>query len=156
MAQNASSRYQKIAVPLDGSGWSERAIPHAVDIARHNENAELILLHVFKPPASDYTDLISLAGQNDQIDQMREQVKQYFVGLRNELRHQHINARVQMIEGVGVAHLVCDYVNDEGVDLLVLSTHGRTGLGRFLFGSVAHKIVQCVKVPVLLIHPNKE
>jgi nucleotide-binding universal stress UspA family protein len=43
-----TSRYKKIVVPLDGSGWSEAALPHAIDIARAN-NSEVILLHVFRP-----------------------------------------------------------------------------------------------------------
>ncbi|HLV37646.1 MAG TPA: universal stress protein [Spirillospora sp.] len=148
-------RYQKILVPLDGSGWSQRAVPHAVDIARSN-NAELILLHVFRPPASEYTDQLSLAGQDVQIQQMREHMKQYLVGLRNELRREHAHVRSHMIEGASVAHLVCDYVNSEGIDLVVMSTHGRSGLAQFLFGSVANKIMQCVKVPVLLVHPDRE
>jgi nucleotide-binding universal stress UspA family protein len=148
-------RYRKILVPLDGSGWSQRAVPHAADIARTNK-AELILLHVFRPPASEYTDQLSLAGQDSQIQQMREQMKQYLIGLRTELRGEHLSVRTHMIEGASVAHLVCDYVQSEGVDLVVMSTHGRSGLAQFLFGSVANQIVQCLKVPVLLIHPDKE
>ena len=70
----AEGRYKKIVVPIDGSGWSERAIPHAIDIARNN-NAELILLHVFRPPAQEYIDTISLAGQDEQLQQMREEMK---------------------------------------------------------------------------------
>ncbi|MBZ0302275.1 MAG: universal stress protein [Anaerolineae bacterium] len=147
-------RYTKILVPLDGSGWSQRAIPHAVDLARSN-GAELILLHVFRPPASEYTDQLSLAGQDAQIQQMREQMKQYLVGLRGELRSQHMEVRAHMIEGSGVAHLICEYVSSEGIDLVVMSTHGRSGLAQFLFGSVANQIMQCVKVPVLLIHPER-
>ncbi len=149
------SRYSKIMVPLDGSGWSQRAVPHAVNIARAN-NAELILLHVFRPPTSEYTDQLSLAGQDNQVQQLREQMKQYLVGLRSELRSEHLHVRTHMMEGAGVAHLVCDYVDSEGIDLIVMSTHGRSGLSRFLFGSVANKIMQCVKIPVLLIHPEKE
>ncbi len=150
-----SPRYHKILVPLDGSGWAQRAVPHAVDIARAND-AELILLHVFRPPTSEYTDQIALGGQDTQIQQLREQVKQYLIGLRGELRGEHMHVRTHMIEGTAVAHLVCDYVNNEGVDLVVMSTHGRTGLAQFLFGSVANQIMQCVKVPVLLIHPDRE
>lgn len=148
-------RYKKIVVPLDGSGWSKRAIPHAVDIARSN-NAELILLHVFRPPASEYIDQIALAGQAEQTHQLREQMKQYLIGLRSELRSENIEVRTQLIEGAGVAHLVCEYVNNEDVDLVVMSTHGRSGLAQFLFGSVANQILQCLKVPVLLIHPDKQ
>lgn len=149
------SRYQKIVVPLDGSGWSKHALPHAVDIARAN-NAELILLHVFRPPTYEYTDQISLAGQESQIDQLREQMKQYLIGIRSELRSVKITVRTQLIEGPGVAHLICDFVNNEGADLVVMSTHGRSGLAEFLFGSVANKVMQCLQVPVLLIHPNQD
>lgn len=150
-----TGRYKKIVVPIDGSGWSERAIPHAVDIARAN-NSEIILLHVFRPPAAEYTGQIALAGQEDAIQQIREQAKQHLAGLRNQLRSEKINTRVQFIEGAGVASLIVDYINDEDVDLVVMSTHGRTGLARFLFGSVTHKVMEGVQVPVLLIRPDKE
>ncbi len=147
------SLYSKIVVPLDGSGWAKRAVPHAAEIARNN-HAELILLHVFRPPASEYTDQLSLAGQDDQIQRMREQMKQYLIGMRTELRSEDLNVRSHMIEGADVAHLICNYVNNEDVDLVVMSTHGRTGLAEFLLGSVANKVIQGVKVPVMLIRPK--
>lgn len=152
----SKGRYRKIVVPIDGSGWSERAIPHAVDIARHNPGAEIILLHVFRPPTHEYTDQIVLAGQEDQIQRVREDMKQKLMGIRNQLRDEQVNARVQWMEGAAVAHLICDYINSEKPDLVVMSTHGRTGLARFLFGSVANKVLQGVNVPVLLVRPDKE
>ncbi len=149
------SRYKVIAVPVDGSGYSERAIPHAVDIARAN-NSEIVLLHVFRPPAYEYTDIIALAGQEDQIDEVRQQVKSYLISLRNKLREEGLNARVQLIEGVGVAALICDYINEQGIDLVVMSTRGRTGLARFVFGSVANKVIHGVKAPVMLVDPESQ
>lgn len=151
----ASSRYKKIVVPIDGSGWSRRAIPHAVDIARAN-GSELILLHVFHPPAADYADQLALAGQEGQIQHLRESVNQTMTSIANELRVSNVEVKVQIIEGSGVAGAICDYVRDENIDLVVMSTHGRTGIVRFLFGSVASKVMEGVKVPVLLIHPDKE
>lgn len=148
-------RYKKIVVPIDGSGWSERAIPHAVDIARAN-HSELILLHVFKPHAAEYIDQIALAGQDEQLMQLREEMKQQLMALRNQLRSEKINVRVQFIEGTGVAGIICDYVNEEGVDLIVMSSHGRTGMSQWLFGSVAQKVMQGVKAPVLLIRPDRD
>lgn len=148
-------RYKKIVVPLDGSGWAQRAVPHAVEIARAN-SAELILLHVFVPPAREFADQLALAGQDAQLDQARGQMKQYLIGLRSELRDERLTVRTQMIEGAGVAHLICDYILNEGVDLVVMSTHGRSGLARFLFGSVANEVMKCVNVPVLLIQPDKD
>lgn len=148
-----SGRYKKIVVPIDGSGLSKRAIPHALDIARNNDS-EIILLHVFRPPAHEYTDIIALASQDDQIDGMRQQVKQYLVSIRNQLRQEKISCRVQMIEGVGTANLICEYINGEDVDLVVMSTRGHSGIVRFVFGSVAQKVLQGVRVPVMLVYPD--
>lgn len=148
-------RYKKIVVPLDGSGWSERAIPHAVDLA-HSNGAELILLHVFKPPAPEYIDQLALAGQDDQLQQLREEKKQYLVSVRNQIRSEHVTVRVQMIEGAGVASIICDYINEEQPDLVVMTSHGRTGIGRWLFGSVAHKVMQEIQIPVMIIRPGKD
>lgn len=150
-----NGRYRKIVVPIDGSGWSESAIPHAVDIARNN-NSEIILLHVFRPPAYEYTDQIALAGNEDQIQQVREQIKQHLMGLRNQLRSEQLNCRVQFIEGQGVANLICNYINEEGVDLVIMSTHGRSGITQLLFGSIAQKVLHGVKVPVMIVRPGKD
>ncbi|MGJ3240172.1 MAG: universal stress protein [Anaerolineae bacterium] len=148
-------RYKKIIVPLDGSGWSERAIPHAVDIARNN-HAELILLHVFKPPANEYVGDLALAGQDESLMALREAMKQKLMALRGTIRGEKVNVRVQVIEGTGVAAIICDYINEEGADLVVMSSHGRTGVTRWLFGSVAHKVMQGVNVPVMIIRPEKD
>ena len=150
----AEGRYKKIVVPVDGSGWSERAIPHAVDIARTNDS-ELILLHVFRPPAQEYIDSISLAGQEDQLQGLREERKQQLMALRNQVRSEKINVRVQFIEGNGVAGIICDFINEEDVDLVVMTSHGRTGVSRWLFGSVAQKVMQGIDVPVLIVRPDK-
>lgn len=147
-------RYKKIVVPLDGSGWSERAIPHAVDIARIS-HGEIILLHILKPPLHEYADTLALAGEDEQMNRIRDNIKQQLMALRNQLRDEGVSCRAQVIEAVGVAAQIGDYVRDEDVDLVVMSTHGRSGLSRFVFGSVAHKVMESVDVPVLLIRPDK-
>lgn len=149
------SRYKKILVPLDGSGWSQRAIPHAVDIARTHD-AEVILLHIFRPPAYEFTDQIALAGQDAQIQEAREQMKQYLIGVRTELRHEDVRVRTHMTEGMDIAHLICDFVHAEDIDLVVMSTHGRSGIMRVVFGSVTHDVMRCVDVPVMLVKPDDQ
>ena len=148
-------RYKKILVPWDGSGWGRRAIPHAMDIALANDS-ELIILYVFRPPGTEFADQISLAGQDGQIQQLRNNVEQSLTGIANELRPQGIKVHTLILENTGVASAICDYVRDENVDLVVMSTHGRTGIARFLFGSVAAKVMEEVKVPVLMVHPDRE
>lgn len=147
-------RYKKIVVPIDGSGWSERAVPHAVDLARISQG-EIILLHVFKPPLYEYQDTLALAGEDNQISQIRDDIKQRLKALRSQLRSEGVDCRVQVIEAVGIASQICDYIKEEDADLVVMSTHGRSGLSRFVFGSVAHKVMQEVDIPVLLIRPDK-
>lgn len=150
-------RYQKIVVPLDGSGWGQRAVTHAVDIARTN-GSEIILLHVFQQQQRQYTPELALAHQDEQVQELRQQMKQYLIGMRAELRNEGIQVRTQYIEaeGADVARLMCEFITEEAADLVVMSTHGRTGLGRLLFGSVARDVMECVSVPVLLIKPDKE
>ena len=150
-----TQRYRRILVPVDGSGWAQRAIPHAIDIARSN-GSELVLLHVFRPPAYEYADQITLMGQEEQVDQMRDQMKQYLTALANELHDEGVPVQTQMIEGAGVANLICEYIGSQGIDLVVMSTHGRTGLAKFLLGSIANQVMHCTDVPVLLVRPDKE
>ena len=152
----SQGRYHKILVPLDGSGRAKRAIPHAVDIARSHADSEIILLNVFVPPAREFADQIALANSEDQAQQTRDQMKQYLIGLRTELREEDVKVRTHLIEGSAVAHLICDYVTSEGIDLVVMCSHGRTGLARMLFGSVARDVMECISIPVLLIQPGKE
>ncbi len=154
----SQGRYKKILVPVDGSGWARRAIPHAVDIARSNDDSEIILLNVFVPPAREFADQLALGrgGGDAQVQQTRDQMKQFLIGLRTELRDEDVKVRTHLIEGMAVAHLICDYVGSEGIDLIVMCSHGRTGLARVLFGSVARDVMQCIDVPVLLVQPDKE
>ncbi len=153
---STQGRYRKILVPLDGSGWARRAISHAVDIARSHPEGELILLTAFEPPAREFADQLALAGQDGQSQLARDQIKQYLSGLRAELRSEDINVTVHISEGSNIPDLICDYVEREGVDLVVMSTHGRSGIAQRLFGSVSRQVVERLDVPVLLIRSDKE
>ncbi len=133
----AIGRYRKILVPLDGSEWGERAIPHAIDVAQNNEDSEIILLNVV--PASE-----------------RAAREAYLTNLQADVMTQNVRARIHLIEGSAAAHLICDYVIAEGINLVVMSTHGRTGLARLFYGSVSRDVMECIDVPVLLIQPEKD
>lgn len=145
----------KIVVPLDGSNWSESAIPQAQEIARAFE-AEIILLHVFQSPASDYADQLALAGQQEAADRPYEEMRENLVALRNTLRSEGIRAREQIIRSNNPAQAIVDFVDSEaGVSMVVMSTHGRTGIPRLLMGSVAQTVVKNLRCPVTLVHPRR-
>lgn len=154
MTETRPPRYQKILVPIDGSGWSQRAIPHAVDLARLHR-AELVLLHVFVPPAPEFVPELALAGQQDQFDKLRQQAKDYVASLVRELQTENVNVTGEVLEGFDVPGLIADFARQEHIDLIVMSTHGRSGIARLIFGSVAKGVIDHCKVPTLLIHPDK-
>lgn len=146
--------YQKIVVPLDGSRWSESAIPRAVELARVH-GAELILVHVYPSHLADYADQWALAGQQQIADQAVEQMHEQLIALRNRLRQEGLRAREVLIRGSNPAQAICDFVESEdGISLVVMSTHGRTGLARWLVGSVAQSVLKCARCPVMLVHPE--
>ncbi len=146
--------YHKIVVPLDGSTWSERAIPQAAEIAREHD-AELVLIHVYQSPVSEYTPQIALAGQQQMAEQTYEQMHEHLLALRNMLRHQGVRAREYLIRSNNPAQAICDFVeSEEGVSMVVMTTHGRTGLTRWLFGSVAQSVIKKVRCPVTLVRPD--
>lgn len=146
--------YQKIVVPLDGSRWSERAIPRAKEIARVHD-AELLLLHVYQQKAGDYAGQWALAGQQQIADQTYDQLREQLVSLRNRLRQEGLQAREVMVRSNNPAQAIVDFVDSEdGINMVVMSTHGRTGLSRWLLGSVAQKVVKSARWPVTLVHPD--
>jgi nucleotide-binding universal stress UspA family protein len=147
--------YQHVVVPLDGSKWSESAIPRAVEIARLHD-AELVLFHVHQQKGRDYAGDWALAGQQQIADQSYEQMTDQMVALRNRLRQEGLKAREVIIRGGNPAQAINEFVESEdGISLIVMSTHGRTGLSRWLMGSVAGSVIREARCPVTLVYPDR-
>jgi nucleotide-binding universal stress UspA family protein len=147
--------YQRIVVPLDGSKWSESALPRAVELARVHD-AELVLLHVYQSKTGDYAAQWALAGQQQIADQTYEQMADQLVALRNRLRQEGLRVRDVMMRGSNPAQIICDFVEaEEGISMIVMSTHGRTGLSRWLVGSVAQTVIKNSRSPVTLVRPDR-
>ncbi|HEX3050333.1 MAG TPA: universal stress protein [Aggregatilineaceae bacterium] len=147
---------QTIIVPLDGSTWSERAVPKAAEIARLHQ-AEIVLLHVYQSSTSSYNDQIALAGQQQIADQNYEQIHDQLIALRNLLRREGLRAREHMIRSGNPAQTIIEFVEAEsGLCMVIMSTHGRTRLARLLLGSVAQKVIKNLRCPVTLVRPDEE
>lgn len=143
--------YKKILVPLDGSTLAEAALPHAEAIAK-SEGAEIILLRIPMMPATEFfAREPSIAVR---IQQEEEAVaKKYLDTKLNELKKEKIQASIIMLEG-SVPDTILGIAEETHTDMIVMSTHGRTGLKRWLIGSVADRVVHQAHIPVMLIHPN--
>lgn len=123
--------YDRFLVPLDGSKLAEKAAAHAAELARRC-SAELVLLRVC-------TDQKSLRQAVDYLDRVGE-----------EARHEHLTVRCEAFVGEPASRIV-QAAYDDSVDLIVMSSHGRTGLARTIFGSVAETVMRNAPCPVMVV-----
>ena len=148
--------YEKILIPLDGSELAECSLQHAKAIAQGCNVADVIVLRVIEPLSTQTISALAEAG-DDSIRKAEEQNRQdaegYVLKVMNNLRTQGIASQAVTVEG-RVADELLSYTEKNNVDLIVMSTHGRSGLSRFFFGSVAEKVSRHSRVPVLLISPE--
>lgn len=126
-----------------------------MDIARSN-GSEIVLLNVFAAPVQAFTPELALAGQETAVKEMRDWAWQYMQGVASEIREQSIPVKLELIDSADIPTSICDYARSEDIDLIVMSTHGRTGISRLLFGSVARAVMEHIDTPILLVHPHKD
>jgi nucleotide-binding universal stress UspA family protein len=146
--------FRTILVPLDGSVFAEHALPLAVSLGRHC-GAKVRLLRVV-PPLADY--LFLPPHLNDPLDAElrqlhRTEARTYLDGVVHRLKDAGVVVCDVMEEEEGISESICADVVRMGVDLIVMTSHGRGALARFWLGSIADKLVRTAPVPVLLARP---
>lgn len=145
-------RYTKIVVPLDGSSLSESALPVATTIVRASHGA-LYLTRVHAPLVTAVDVGVSVPDWDDEI---RESEQAYLTEAARGLpTGEGIHVDAQLLDGP-VGRSIKDFVAKVGAHLVVLTTHGRTGLSRSWMGSTADWLVRFMPVPVLLVRPPDE
>ncbi|HNA53207.1 MAG TPA: universal stress protein [Anaerolineales bacterium] len=140
--------YRKILVPLDGSKIAEGVLPHAKSLA-YSEGAELILLTVGANPALDFAFSDPGLAQTA-VDEQEEKSKAYISRIESELKADGFKTSTLLRVG-SVAEVILGVAEELQVDVIAMSTHGRTGPARWLLGSIAERVVHNSNVPVLLI-----
>jgi len=141
---------RRILVPLDGSEIAEQVLPQVRSLARA-VGAEVMLFRVaVEQPATMITgDWFFLPGDGqfaDEEQKAQAYLEQVAVSLRGE------GIQVSTATGVGpVASAIIDYAQANHIDLIAMCTHGRTGLARWAFGSVADKVLRAGGTPILLV-----
>ncbi len=141
--------YQNILVPLDGSALAEAALHHAEALALEFKSSITLLRVIVSPYQLIAPDLV-LSGTVTELPGLRDQAAQYLQGVSGELREKGIAYQTVILDGP-VPDAIADYARAEKIDLIVMSTHGRGGISRWVYGSVAEKVLQAAPCPVLLI-----
>jgi nucleotide-binding universal stress UspA family protein len=145
---------RQILVPLDGSDLSEQALPVASRLAR-TWGAELTPVTVVSPvvPADANVPLPSIHGA-EAIERYRQDAQEYLEGIDERMREQGIRAEGMAVVGWSAAGAILDLAHPDAVSAIVLATHGRGGLRRWVLGSVADKLIRAAEVPVLVVRPS--
>lgn len=144
--------YKKILVPLDGSALAERAIGHAEEIAR-GADAEIILLQaVFLPmPVVPESSLLT---EGKLLRELSLSAGEYLEDVASELRAKGRNVRT-FIDERPPADAILHIAEQENADLIVMSTHGRSGLSRLVMGSIAESVLRRTARTIMFVKPER-
>ena len=145
--------YQKILVPLDGSKRAERILPHVQELARRFDS-EIVFLRVIESITALMGAHVDTPGLYlDAYENMRNEAREYLAGMQGEFRQMGIKART-IIERGPVVNKIIQLANAEQSDLIAMASHGRSGLSRVFYGSVAAGVLQQIDRPLLLIRAD--
>jgi nucleotide-binding universal stress UspA family protein len=149
IAPNApSERFETVLAPIDFSDCSRKSLHMAVDIAR-DDQAKLLILHAFSLPAAGLS-LLDMQAPPEAIEAYEQQKWALFDDFLDEVDLEGVKySRLLRIDSPAAA--IRDAVEEEGVDLICMGTHGRRGLKRFVMGSTAGRVVRDVPCSVLTV-----
>ncbi len=151
---------QTVVVSLDGSVYAEAALPYGKELAQAFD-AELMLVRV-----AETTQLYGMLGSepmtpasadtfNEIGQRLVQEAQDYLAAVAEPLRKDGVKVRTETLEGFPAEQLMA-LEREMSVDLIVMATHGRSGLGRLVFGSVAERILKVGTTPVMMIKPKGE
>jgi nucleotide-binding universal stress UspA family protein len=145
------TQLKRILVPTDFSDHSERAAAYAVELARRYEADEIHCVHVSDIPADLLaTSAYYMTGPSEQfIEQVREEGRKSLEAFARK-NFKDRPAKTVFLEGRPFVEII-RYARENQIDLIVISTHGRSGIKHVLFGSVAEQVVRKAPCPVLVV-----
>jgi len=151
--------YRKILVPLDGSKLAECVLPHLETLAEGNQNPEIILFRVCEPPAilADFPASLKERWEEhvkEETTHIQEQCSLYLNQVAGHLREKGFRITVEAATGKP-AEEILNYASLNKVDLILMATHGRSGITRWAYGSTADKVLRASPVPVMIVRPTE-
>jgi nucleotide-binding universal stress UspA family protein len=141
-------------VPLDGSTLARQVLPLAAEVAKL-AGAELLLLRAVAATIESYPGFPPMPGQTlpqlgEVLEALRDQAINQLGALADELRTPEMPVKTRVVNGPA-AEVLVDEAEQQGVDLIVMATHGYSGVKRWALGSVADKVLHATTTPLLLV-----
>ena len=155
--------FTQILATLDGSKLSEKAVPFALELAKSN-NAIIHLLHVVSRQAEyeaprGYGDAAVQAAEMSRdlarqlVEAQLSRGRQYLDSTAAEITNTGLKVETAILEGAADEKIV-EYSRENGIDLIVMNTHGHSGFKRLIMGSVTDRVIRSVEVPVLVLRQS--
>lgn len=143
---------KNMLIPIDGSHFAESIFPQARRVAELF-NAKVWFLSVVTLPGG----FLSLEEEvHDIEDKVAESIKHYYSSLENRIQEQQTGIDYEVVIRKGeTASTICDFANENSIDLIAMSTHGRSGISRWALGSVTDKVLHCSPKPILLVRAQE-
>ena len=140
--------FKQILVPYDSSSFSNRAFKKALDIAEPKSNITIltVITGIYQPSIG-----FSMKFSKDLLDKENKILKKIFSKLQDTTKKKDVNLSLKIIQDHSVSNAIIRYVNSHKYDLIVIGSHGRTGLNRIILGSVANTVVQQADIPVMVV-----
>jgi nucleotide-binding universal stress UspA family protein len=147
--------YRIILVPLDGSKRAETILPYVEDMALARKS-KVIFLQVIEPNATMVTpyDMVPYYD-TEMAERWMEEAKTYLASVQGEFREKGIEAKT-IVEQGPVVRTILDVAEREQAEVVAMASHGRTGLGRVFYGSVAAGVLHAADRPLLLVRAQQE
>ena len=142
--------YNTILVPLDGSKRAEAILPHVEELAQRYD-ARVIFLQVVEPiPVIVGPEGAYVVSHQEESERRTKRAESYLAALQGEFREKGIEARTLVANGPVVEEII-NAAERGSADLIAIASHGRSGLSRVFYGSVAAGVLHRVDRPLLLI-----
>ena len=143
------AKYKRILVPLDGSQLAKGALPHAAMLERLCD-AEMTLLIVVPPINSVIETTTERYSIDEQWETRKSQALRYLASIRERPEYSGLKIQTEVDTGP-VAETILNYAESHAVDLIVITTHGRSGIQRWVWGSIAEKVLHAARTTVMLV-----
>jgi nucleotide-binding universal stress UspA family protein len=146
--------FEKILVCLDGSSLAEQILPYAVEEARRF-GSTLTLLQVVtaEVPAVAPGDPQLVVEKLDEVSKEENEAMAYLQITARQVKTEGIKVEY-VVEHGGAGEAIVAYAKEHGIGLIAMGTHGHSGMGRIVFGSVAEFVVRESGLPVLMVKPR--
>ncbi|RKX98665.1 MAG: universal stress protein [Spirochaetes bacterium] len=148
--------YKKVLIPLDGSELAEKAFEHLRSVVKVNEIEKVVLVRVVEAILPDIKSNIGAEHLHQAEEKREKEAERYLKKIAKELAAENIPAETRLVIDGEPAEKILEVAEEEDVDLIIMCSHGRSGFKRWLFGSVASKVLHHSPVPMLIAVPEEK